>query len=170
RAQGAKVCPEEGAVTASSHAPIGIGSRTAAAPWKRESIDERPFTAPAAPRQPTGAERHARKRDGMHRILACVTLGVLVSTSSTTPVAARDWPSWRGPENLGISRETKLPGTWSPEGENVLWEKPYGARSAPVVFRGRVYILNRTYGDVNEDERLACLDAETGDLIWEDRF
>jgi len=106
----------------------------------------------------------------MHRILACVTLGVLVSTSSMTPVAARDWPSWRGPENLGISRETKLPGTWSPEGENVLWEKPYGARSAPVVFRGRVYILNRTYGDVNEDERLACLDAETGDLIWEDRF
>ena len=45
-----------------------------------------------------------------------------------------DWPHWRGPEMNGISREKDIVGTWSPEGENVLWKnEEIGTRSTPIV-------------------------------------
>lgn len=107
----------------------------------------------------------------MHRPLACVTLGVFVSAMSVAARSdARDWPSWRGPENTGYSRETQLPGKWSPEGENLLWSQPYGARSTPVVFDGKLYLLNLAGQGVEEDERIQCFNAETGALLWERTF
>jgi outer membrane protein assembly factor BamB len=84
---------------------------------------------------------------------------------------AADWLHWRGPEQNGVSRDTGLPSTWSPEGENLLWKQPYGGRSAPVVSRGRVYIINNADpGKVTEQERVLCFDARSGQKLWEYRF
>ncbi len=85
-------------------------------------------------------------------------------------VLAGDWPSWRGPEQNGVSRETGFPETWTREGENVVWKAPHGGRSTPIVMNGRVYILNRAGSGKTEQERVMCFDAETGHLHWEHRF
>ena len=83
---------------------------------------------------------------------------------------AGDWPSWRGPEQNGASRESGLPAKWSPSGENLLWKAAYGGRSTPVVMNGRVYLLNRVGSGKTEQERLLCIDAESGHVHWEYRF
>jgi outer membrane protein assembly factor BamB len=84
--------------------------------------------------------------------------------------SAASWPEWRGPGRDGRSTETGLPDRWSPAGENLAWKAPYGSRSAPVVFGNRIYI-NTAVGELGStQERLAALDAETGRLVWEQRF
>ena len=85
---------------------------------------------------------------------------------------AGEWPSWRGPEQSGFSRETGLPATWSPDDDkkNLLWSQPVGARSAPVVWDGRVYILHLTGDKETWQEEVACLDAGTGKILWRYAF
>lgn len=95
---------------------------------------------------------------------AALVAGTIVGTS------AANWPEWRGPSRDGRSSETGLPESWSPQGDNLAWKAPYGSRSSPVVFGNRVYI-NTVVGDLGHtQERLAALDAETGKLLWEQRF
>lgn len=86
-----------------------------------------------------------------------------------------DWAFWRGPEQNGVSRETGLPERFSldpndPE-SNLIWKAPYGCRSTPVVMNGRVYFIG-VVGErpVETQERVVCLDADTGKKIWEHRF
>ena len=87
-----------------------------------------------------------------------------------TIALAGDWVSWRGPEQNGTSPETGLPSSWSPDGENLLWTAPIGGRSTPLIMGGRVYVFTQIDQGVNEQERVACLDAATGDILWEHRF
>lgn len=98
-------------------------------------------------------------------------LAAAVAVGTTTLVGAVDWPEWRGPTRDGRSAETGLPASWSPKGENLAWRVPIGARSAPVVHGGRLYVLTVTPGDVSTtQERLVALDAESGKVLWERRF
>jgi outer membrane protein assembly factor BamB len=85
------------------------------------------------------------------------------------PVSAENWPHWRGPAMNGVSSEKNLPEKWSTKGENLLWRKAeYATRSTPVVMDGRVYIVCRAYPETTQEgEKTVCLDAVTGDLIWE---
>ena len=97
---------------------------------------------------------------------------------AAAPVAAApkagDWSHWRGPEENGVSRERDLPLEWTDKldglGENVLWKAPYGTRSTPIVQNGRVYIVNDVGSGIDEQERICCLDAKDGKLLWEKRF
>ncbi len=84
-------------------------------------------------------------------------------------VRATDWPLWRGPQQNGQSIEKGLPTTFSVEGENLLWRKEeYATRSTPVVMNGRAYIVCRHEPETNKEaEKTVCLNAETGELIWE---
>lgn len=89
----------------------------------------------------------------------------------TVPAArAADWAEWRGPERDGISREKGLPAKWSPAGENLAWKAPYGGRSTPVVMGNRVYLWNGYDKGERLQERLICLDADTGRVLWEKHF
>lgn len=80
-----------------------------------------------------------------------------------------DWPMWRGPEMNGISREKGLPDKWSPKGENLLWMKPeYATRCTPIVMNDKLYFVCRDQPETTkEGEKTVCLDAKTGELIWE---
>ena len=95
-----------------------------------------------------------------------------VAVVGTSPLIKADsWPEWRGPSRDGRSTETGLPASWSPKGENLAWRIPIGARSAPVAFGDRVYVLTVTEGDVaTTQERLVAIDAESGKVVWEKRF
>ena len=99
---------------------------------------------------------------------------IAVVATAALPGYASDWPEWRGPNRDGVSTETGLPSRWSPAGEGLAWRAPYGSRSTPVVFGNRLYLWNASVDTVKErektQERLLCLDADTGRLIWEKRF
>jgi len=81
-----------------------------------------------------------------------------------------DWPDWRGPARDGTSQEKGLPDKWSPKGENLLWKQPYGGRSAPIVMGDRVFMFNSAGEGATMQERVLCLNADTGRKIWEYRF
>ncbi len=84
-----------------------------------------------------------------------------------------DWSNWRGPEQNRISRETGLIEKWNPEtGENVLWKnEEAGGISSPIVMNGKVYTQVRHKPDTREEqEKVICLDAETGKKLWENTW
>ncbi len=109
-------------------------------------------------------------------VCAVFPIAALAAAPESPPPAVEidplDWPSWRGPEQNGISRETGLIGEWDPKGENVLWKREdLGTRSTPIVMRGKLYQLMRHEPDTNrEGEKVVCVDAATGDTIWENHF
>jgi outer membrane protein assembly factor BamB len=97
---------------------------------------------------------------------------------ATAPAATgtgSDWSYWRGPAMNGTSTETGLPESWDPaggEGSNLLWKKPeLATRSTPIVMNGRLYVICRDKPFTeNEGEKLVCVDAATGQQIWEQRW
>lgn len=102
--------------------------------------------------------------------LSLCTIVALVSCIPAVAAEPTDWFQWRGPEGTGISRETGLPTSWNPKnGDGVLWEKEeYGTRCTPIVMNGKMYVVTRYKAETTEEgERLACIDAKTGELLWE---
>lgn len=83
---------------------------------------------------------------------------------------AEDWPGWRGPNQNGVSAERGLVTSWTPDGAGQIWHAEVTVRSTPVIVNGRVYVIGRTGEGITEQEVVACLDAGTGELLWEDRF
>src|SRR5262249_54698841 len=88
--------------------------------------------------------------------------------------SAADWVHWRGPFQTGVSPEKDLPERFSPDPKesdnNLLWTAPYGCRSTPLVMNGRVYFINNVGNQITEQERVVCLDADTGKPLWEYKF
>lgn len=85
-------------------------------------------------------------------------------------LVAGDWTDYRGPNRDGRSPEKNLPSRWSPNGENLAWKAPYGGRSTPVVKGDHLYVMNSVGAGPTLEERLVCLNADTGKVIWEQRF
>ncbi|MCO8122848.1 PQQ-binding-like beta-propeller repeat protein [Stieleria sp. TO1_6] len=106
--------------------------------------------------------------------LAVVSTIVLTSLSQVAAQAA-DWPYWRGPEMNGTAQASGLPDNWDPdggEGSNLLWKRDdLGGPCTPVVMDGRLYTIQRHLpGTSREGERVVCLDAKTGETIWENDY
>ncbi len=97
-----------------------------------------------------------------------VVLTLLLLLPSTA--RAGDWAEWRGPLRDGVSTEKNLPSKWSPTGENLSWKAPYGGRSTPIVMDDRVYLVNTFGKGETLQERVMCLSADTGKVLWEHRF
>src|SRR6187401_2548304 len=93
----------------------------------------------------------------------------LIALLLVAPVTAEDWLNWRGPRMDGTSSETGLPDSWTVEGENLLWRKDaFATRSSPVVMNGKVYVVCRAFPETTQEgEKVVCLDAVTGELVWE---
>src|SRR5262245_5563833 len=75
---------------------------------------------------------------------------------------AENWPSWRGPERNGISKEMGLPTTWD-EKRNVRWslKLPGIGGATPIVWGDRLFVLS---GD-GPTVVLICLNTD-GKEIW----
>jgi outer membrane protein assembly factor BamB len=79
---------------------------------------------------------------------------------------AANWPAWRGPEGIGVTRESKLPVRWSTN-ENVRWRTPLPERgnSTPIVWKDSVFI---TQAVEKENRRtLMRFDRKNGKLRWQ---
>lgn len=113
----------------------------------------------------------------MHRSSVWVVIALSIASASiaaeptqtTQTPDPMDWPFWRGPEQNGISRETGLVESWSPNGENLLWvREDLGGKSTPIVMRGKLYTIVRHKPETElEQEKVVCIDAATGKDIWE---
>ena len=101
-----------------------------------------------------------------------VRLGIAVAllVPATAVLNGSDWPDWRGPARTGVSTEKGLADKWSPTGENLAWRAPFGGRSAPVVFGDHLYLQNTLGTGAEMQERLVCLNADTGKVLWEHRY
>lgn len=110
------------------------------------------------------------------RPLAGIALSFLVATLIILSPEAQakkvdGWLNWRGPLQTGVSLEKNLPDSLEPEGDSHLWSYPVKGGGAPVFADGRAYIFG--YHEENDgklvEETLLCLDADTGEKIWEYR-
>ena len=55
----------------------------------------------------------------------------------TAPLAAQQWPSFRGANASGVADEKPTPAKWNaPGGENLLWKTPIPGRghSSPIIW------------------------------------
>src|SRR5262245_25305610 len=103
-------------------------------------------------------------------LAAVLILGTSIEGQGPRRVALGDWPELRGPNRDGVSKEKNLPEKWALNGENFLWRVPYGGRSSPIVMGNHVYVQNPSGRGTELQERVMCLDADTGKVIWEYKF
>ncbi|KAA5540051.1 PQQ-binding-like beta-propeller repeat protein [Roseiconus nitratireducens] len=117
----------------------------------------------------------------LHRSIVAGPLAMVTSVAfvflAATDVGAQsaDWPYWRGPGMDGTAQASGLPDDWDPdggEGSNVLWKREdIGGPCTPVAMNGRLYTIQRHLaGTAREGERVVCLDAKTGETIWENSY
>ncbi len=95
---------------------------------------------------------------------------------------AVQWHNWRGPEATGATREKAVVTAWGNDDANVLWKAPIGGMASPIVMDGRVYFITSDPGvtrsasttdaeyNLHLGERVVCLDAATGRLLWQRRY
>jgi outer membrane protein assembly factor BamB len=103
-------------------------------------------------------------------LAAVLILGTSIEGQGPRRVALGDWPELRGPNRDGVSKEKNLPEKWALNGENFLWRVPYGGRSSPIVMGNHVYVQNPSGRGTELQERVMCLDTDTGKVVWEYKF
>lgn len=105
------------------------------------------------------------------RIFAQVSLAFVLPLIAVVS-SARDWPDWRGPNEDRHYDGPPLVTSFDPEsGTNVIWRHDEGGISTPVILGGRLYTLVRhAPGTPAEAEKVICLDARTGKILWENIF
>ena len=78
----------------------------------------------------------------------------------------RNWPIFRGPLGNGVVvTPAKYPTEWDgPSGNNILWKVKVDlpGNSSPLVWEDRVFLI----GAVQDKREVYCLDAATGQLLW----
>jgi outer membrane protein assembly factor BamB len=119
----------------------------------------------------------------MRLTLANLYIAAYLVLTCEAPVLADDWPQWMGPNRDSVWRETGIVDRFPKEGLTVKWRTPIAAGySGPAVVGGKVFVTDyvRERGEVanspdarNElqgHERVLCLDAATGSLIWKEQY
>ncbi|RCS42081.1 pyrrolo-quinoline quinone [Bremerella cremea] len=98
------------------------------------------------------------------KTLLPTTIALLALFSSST--LADNWPSWRGPDNQGISYEKNVPVEWSKD-KNIAWrlEMPGAAGSTPIVWEDNIF-LTSVAGD---DLVLMCIGTD-GQEKWRSKL
>ena len=121
-----------------------------------------------------------------HGGLAGLLLLALLSTA-----CADDWPQWMGPQRDGVWREKKILQKFPESGLQILWRTNVNrGYCGPAVAAGRLFMMDRQPGPPLQvkargqkteaggpkpdpkpaaagNERVFCLDASTGQQIWE---
>ncbi len=111
-----------------------------------------------------------------------------VLTLSSALQADHNWPSFRGADSRGVSKEKNLPSEWDTK-KNVVWSIPIPGRSwsSPIVWGDKLFILSAVnegkdhdpkkglyYGGDRKDPlpfvhhwTVFCINTKTGKTIWE---
>ena len=113
----------------------------------------------------------------LHRRTVPLLLAMLPLVAATA--RGDDWPQWRGPRRDGVWREGGLPQSLPEGGIAPAWRAEVGGGyGGPAVAGGRVYLMDyRADGgvvandpsqrtEIAGQERVLCLDAATGRILW----
>ena len=112
---------------------------------------------------------------------------VLFIVTSFSLVYADNWPSWRGPDGLGISSEKGIPAKWDLF-KNIKWKVavPGLGHSSPIVWGDRIFVTTAVNSNPAEGDwqkgfkqsirkrdafdiswKVLCFDKATGKLLWD---
>ena len=70
-------------------------------------------------------------------------VAILTAACCARPLAAQDWPQWRGPARDGVAASFQPPMPW-PKALKLQWKTPVGSgHSSPVVAGGRAFVHTR---------------------------
>ncbi len=97
------------------------------------------------------------------RLICLFALACPVMTLAAEP--AGDWPSWRGPNRDGISKETGLLDQWPEGGPELLWRvdgKLGKGYSSIAIADGKIF----TIGKRDHQAELIALDLRDGKELW----
>lgn len=115
---------------------------------------------------------------------AAIRFGALILVGLTHVAPADDWPQWRGRQRDGVWREDGIVDRL-PQQLPVRWRTAIGGGFAgPAVAGGRVYVCDRVRpanapepenrwnltDPVEGGERVMCLDAATGEVLWKHQY
>lgn len=103
----------------------------------------------------------------------CLLASVLTASASKAEAASadgNDWYSWRGPENIGVSRATGLPDSWTEGDGKILWKADVPGRSTPIIMNGRVYAIHLIGRGPTWKEEVVCLRESDGKILWRYAF
>jgi outer membrane protein assembly factor BamB len=100
-----------------------------------------------------------------------VFIVVLVLSASATLIPGEPspdgWTQWGGPDQDFRASSRALATTWPEDGPRQLWSRELGeGYSAILVEKGRLYTMYRA----GDEEAVVCLDAVTGETVWEHRY
>ena len=113
-----------------------------------------------------------------------LVLAVSILAFSAAPVSADDWSQWLGLQRDGVWREQGIVETFPTNGLAVRWRAlVHRGYSGPAVVGDRLFMLDREPGPplvrkpgdrsipaAAGDERVLCLDANTGSDVWEHTY
>ena len=90
-------------------------------------------------------------------------LALAVIALLAPPLAAQNWPHWRGPARTGVSAESGLPASWGTD-RNVAWklELPGVSGATPIVWGERIFLNVADGGSLF----LWSIDAADGTVLW----
>jgi outer membrane protein assembly factor BamB len=85
-------------------------------------------------------------------------------SSAATSLTGK-WPRFRGADIDNINKENiKLIDNWG-KGPKIIWKTELGdGHAAPVIYNGRVYVLD--YDERKKNDALRCFSLETGNELW----
>jgi outer membrane protein assembly factor BamB len=106
--------------------------------------------------------------------LTAFVLATMFSVS--LPLAAADWPGFRGPNGDGINTDSPVPTEWS-RSKNLAWtvDLPGKGSSSPIVVGNRVLVTCWSgYGESSDrpgnprelKRHLVCVDRSSGKSLW----
>lgn len=99
-------------------------------------------------------------------ILALLAAMACAAAAAAEP-AGEAWTQWGGPTRDFQAQSTGLANSWPEGGPPKLWSRELGdGYSTVLAADGRLYTMYRK----DEKEIVVCLDAKTGETVWETRY
>jgi outer membrane protein assembly factor BamB len=103
----------------------------------------------------------------MKRLAIVIAVGPLLAMPLPTVadgIGSPSWLQWGGPSRDFQAPAGELATSWPEGGPEKLWSRPLGEGHSAVLFEeDRLYTMHR----IGENEVVICLDAATGETIWE---
>ena len=109
-------------------------------------------------------------RNAKNRSACSLWVMILLVLCITTTVA-EDWPQWRGLRRDGTWNESGIVERFPTSGLKISWRLPVGPGfSSPIIAAGRVYLTDAELIRPKPNERIYCLDAADGKLLWKHSY
>lgn len=90
---------------------------------------------------------------------------LIFSLLAVTFASADDWPSWRGADGSGHSKENGLPTKWS--AKSIVWRTalPGIGQSSPVIWGDRIFLTSAL--ENGKKRVVLCVDRTKGNIVWQ---